>query len=370
MKPRFQAAFVGLFFLLLVLPALQMATGAVRVAPLDENRSRAGFPDASALRRPSAYVAGLLAWFDDHYGFRDFLIRLKTQTDYSVFGASDRLHIGRDGFLFYRSMIDTSEVQVEALTDEQLDRAVRTFARLRDWSAARGIRLVVQTEQLKDKFYPEELPREAQFARRRRRFDDFRAKLAALPGITYLDTTPLLIALKQVRPIYHKTDFHWNEPAAFAAAENLVDAIAALEGLALPFWTPKLRVVERPLSGGQALFMPLFRPPSETALFVDPDWDDGAIVWNAHVPPFEWEGAARDPARRGLLPPTVFFGDSFVGGMRQAGLVSHFVDFRYAKLYGPTFEEVQRALPPDTKYLVVEFIEVSLLSWIDMKLAD
>jgi hypothetical protein len=370
MGTRSKASFLALFLLLLLLPGLQMATGAVRIAPLDENRDRASFPAAAALRHPASYVAGVLAWFDDHYGFRDFLIRTKTQVDYSVFGASDRLHIGRDGFLFYRSIIDTSEVQVEALTDEQLDRGVQTFARLRDWCSARGIHLVVQTQQLKDKFYPEELPREAQFARKRHRFDDFRAKLAALPGITYLDTTPQLMALKQLQPIYHKTDFHWNDPAAFVAAERLVNTIAAREGQALPFWTPKLRIVKRPLSGGQALFMPLFRPPTEMALFVDPDWDDSAILWNAHVPPFEWEGSARNPGQRRLLPPTVVFGDSFVGGMRQSGLVSHFADFRYARLYGPTFEDVQRALPPDTKYLVVEFIEVSLLSWIDMKLAD
>ena len=370
MNPAPKAATVAVFLLLLLLPALQMVTGAVAIPPLDENRRPAPLPPLSMLADPAGFTAKLQAWFNDHYGFREILIRTKTQIDYSLFGMSDRLHIGRSGYLYYRSVIDQQEPQIEALSDHDLDSAVATFARLRDWLAPRGIRLIVQTQQLKDKFYPEFLPREAQFARTRHRFDDFRGRLAALPGITYLDTTPPLMALKAQRPIFHKTDFHWNDPAAFDTAARLVDAIASLDHRPTPFWTRPLHIAQRRFSGGQATFMPLFRPPGETALFVEPDWDESPFPRDYKSPPFEWKAAAAtpDPARR--LPTTVIFGDSFADGMTRSGLVPHFDRIMYARLYSVEFADVLRAMPPDTKYLVVEFIETALPSWIAMKLPD
>jgi hypothetical protein len=369
-KTAAKAAIVGVFLLLLILPGLQMLTHAIAIPPLDENRTPAPAPTLAMLANPADFTAKLQAWFNDHYGFREILIRTKTQIDYSLFRMSDRLHIGRGGWLYYRSVIDTQEPQMETLADRDLDDVLATFARLRDWLAPRGIKLIVQTQQLKDKFYPEYLPREAQFARRRHRFDDFRTKLAALPGITYLDTTPPLLALKARRQVFHKTDFHWNDPAAFDTAARLVDTIATLDGRPVPFWKHTLHIAERPFSGGQANFMPLFRPPSEIALFVEPDWDESAFPRDYKSPPFEWKAAAAHPDPATRLPTTVIFGDSFTDGMTRAGLVPHFDQIMYARLYRVEFADVLRAMPKDTKYLVVEFIETALPSWIAMKLPD
>ncbi len=367
-RTPFRVAIVAAFACLLLLPGVQMLTNAVPVPPLDENRKPAAFPAGASLLQPADAIAKLQAWFNDHYGFRALLIRAKAQMDYSLFGASDRLHIGSDGWLFYRSVIDLQEPQVETLTDLDLDRAVGTFVRLRDWLAARDIRLIVQTQQLKDKFYPEKLPREAAFARTRHRVDDFRVRMAAVPGLTYLDTTPPLMALKDRRQIFHKTDFHWNDPAAFETAQRLVDTIAALDGRPVPFWTHELKISTRRFSGGQAMFMPLFEPPWEMGLFVEPTWTNDGLIWTTKVGPFEWDAKARNPA--GLLPTTVIFGDSFTDGMVRSGLHTYFGHVRYARLYQSDFAEVLRALPPDTKYLVVEFIEMALPSWIAMPLAE
>ena len=361
---------VALFALLLLLPGLQMLTHAIPVTPLEENRNRAPFPaTATALANPADFTAGLEKWFNDSYGFRDLLIRAKTQLDFSLFHTSDRIHIGARGWLYYRSVLDQQEPALEALTDRDLDAAIATFAHLRDWLAPRGIRLVVQTNQMKDRFYPEFLPAEAAFARTRHRFDDFRTRLAALPGITYLDTTPLLLALKQQRQVFHKTDFHWNDPAAFEAARQLVDALAAQENLPVPFWKPTLHIVERRISGGEAMFMPLFRPPTETALFVQPDWDDQRMVHDYGLPPFEWRKTARDP-HPPLLAPTVLYGDSFSDGMVRSGLAAHFTAITEARPNSVPLIDVLRALPPGTRTLVVEFIEVSLPRWISVPLPD
>lgn len=358
--------FIALFALLLLLPGLQMLTHLIPVAPLDENRARAPFP---RLAEPAELTAGLEKWFNDSYGLRDLLIRAKTQLDYSVFHTSDRVHIGRRGWFYYRSVIDQQEPAVEALGDSNLDTAIGTFARLRDWLGARGIRLVVQTNQMKDRFYPEFLPAEAGFARTRHRFDEFRARLATLPGITYLDTTPLLLGLRRERQVFHKTDFHWNDPAAFEAARQLVDTLAGQEGLPVPFWKPRLRIIERRISGGEAMFMPLFRLPTEDALFVAPDWDDSLMVHEYKLAPFEWRKTVREP-HPPLLSPTVIYGDSFIDGMVRSGLASHFFRISAARADSASLLDVLQALPKDTRTLVVEFIEVSLPSWVAMKLPD
>jgi hypothetical protein len=362
-----KSAVVAVFLLLLALPALELATGLVRVRPLDENRRRAELPGLAELVQPSSFVARLQAWFDDHYGFRDLLIRAKTQMDYSLFRSSERLHIGHDGFLFYRSVIDHEEPAVERMSEAQLDDTVQKFAQLRDYLAPKGIHLIVQTEQLKDKFYPEYLPLEAQFARTRHRFDEFRVKMAALPGVTYLDTTPELMRLKEKRPIFHKTDFHWNEPAAFVVAQRLVDTIAALDGRALPFWTNALQIEQRRFSGDQALFMPLFKPPSEMALFVRPTWDQNAYD-RVDTALFPYTFTRRPPVPAGLLPRTVIFGDSFIDAMIGAGMEIYFEKLAYARIYQSELADVLRALPPGTKYFIFEFIEVALPNIAGMKL--
>lgn len=200
------------------------------------------------------------------------LIRIKTQIDYSLFGVTSRVYVGHDGWLFFRSVIDHQESQDEQLTDADLDQIIGNFAHLRDFLAARGIRLIVITNELKDHFYPEQLPAAAAFAKRRHRFDDFRARMHALPGIIYIDPTPILTTVQRQRPIFHKTDFHWNDPAAFEVAKILVDTIAAEEHRGVPFWRYQLAMETRDFSGTTAMFMPIFHAPHEQALFVKQNW--------------------------------------------------------------------------------------------------
>jgi hypothetical protein len=349
--------YLSLFAALFLLPLTQMLYPLVQIDPLQENRLRAAPPALRDLARPSVFITRAQDWFNDHYGFRDLLIRAETQADYSLFGVSDRIHIGQQGWLYYRSVIDHEEPLVESMTDADLDRAIALFTRLRDFLAGRGIRLIVITNQLKDRFYPEFLPPTAQWARARHRFDDFRRRLHALPGITYIDTTDSLQQLKTRRPIFFKTDFHWNEPAAFETAAELVNDIAALSGLPTPFWHAKLAIDHRPYSGGQAMFMPLFDPPSEDGLFVHQTWTDLPLTYDFHQAPFELVTKAPPGTHR--LPPTVADGDSFFDVMLRCGLESQFDELHIARGV-PNLDAALRAIPADTKFFILQFIEIRL----------
>lgn len=360
-------AIIVAFVLMLALPLLQTMFHFASPRPVNENRELAPAPRWSDVLRPADFTLALQRWFQDHYGFRDLLIRLQTQLDYSVFGVSDRIHIGKNGWLYYRNVIDHEEPQIEAMTDRDLAATIASFAHLRDWLAARDIRFVVVTIQLKDRFYPEFLPITAERALGRHRFDDFRSHLHAVPGITYIDTTDTLLQLKQQRTIFHKTDFHWNDPAAFVITGQLVDAIAVAEHRPVPLWHQPLEIEQRDFSGGQANFMPLFRPPQEQALFLRLAAPDPNLQTMAVREPFEqitrMQGAAEN-----LLGPTVVLSDSFFDGMIRAGLPDYFQSISRARIYHAPVDAVLRAIPEGTKTFILEFIEVSLPSFRDIPL--
>ena len=360
-----KTAVIAVFFLILALPALQMRTHAFSIVPLNENRKRAAGPGRLKIRDLPRYLEKSRDWFDDNYGFRDLLIRAKTQLDFSLFHVSDRIYIGTNGWLFYRSVIDIQEPAVEALTDLDLAKAIGNVKRLRDYLAMRGIKLIIVTNQLKAKFYPEYLPESAAKARKFHRFDDFRSLLHAVQGISYVDTTDELMALKQRRPIFHKTDFHWNDPAAFEIAGILVNLIAGEEHRGDIVWHYPLKIETKKLSGGQAMFMPLFHPPEEYALFVVSTWTSPLAYNNKPPPPFEWSSRAA-PGGGNLLPTTVLFGDSFADGMVRSGLADYFHEFYRVRTGAATLPDVLSKLPPGTHYFIYQSIDLGLTQIVNM----
>src|SRR4051794_24661312 len=104
----FRLSFIIAFFALTLLPLAQMSLGLPSAAPVDENRSLAPAP-AAFWGAPFEWVKEADAWFSDRFGYRSFLIRAKTQIDYSVFSTSTRVHIGSDNQLFYRSVMDVEK---------------------------------------------------------------------------------------------------------------------------------------------------------------------------------------------------------------------------------------------------------------------
>src|SRR4051794_37583352 len=117
---RARTAFAGLFIALLLLPTFQMLTGVVPIKALDENRNRAALPPLAFADLLSQFPK-LQAWFQDHYGFRDVLIRANAQIDFSLFGVSNRVHVGQDGWLYYRDSISNQLRLEEEFNEEKIE---------------------------------------------------------------------------------------------------------------------------------------------------------------------------------------------------------------------------------------------------------
>jgi SGNH hydrolase-like domain, acetyltransferase AlgX len=363
--------FVGILAAVLLLPLVQMAFGVVPLDPLNEKRKRFEIPDLwSRLGHADPTLASdINRWFDDHYGFRDLLIRTKNQIDYSLFGTSHRLAIGKDGWLFLREH-DNAMVQIERdgdLWHEDLESKLLTIARfLND----RGIRFIVIGVPDKGDVHPEFRGGENTSRPHVTQFDKLAQKLAGRPEVTYLDAGRILRDLDDRRDRYWRTDIHYTFGAARAIVRTLVRTIAEFEGRP-PHPEPKEFVEQDyPFSGDLAAFLATFIPALEVSYqYVDPfvadrDTPDGHWEKDARrvevpglgpMPPFDFIYRSTPEAAQGKLPTTVLFGNSFADMYFNVGIHTYFTSFYRARNISDRFDKSLRNLPEGTKYVVLQF---------------
>ncbi|NMM25964.1 MAG: hypothetical protein HHJ12_01460 [Glaciimonas sp.] len=354
------------FITVLWLPLVQMRYGFFNETPLAENRKLAPLPELSGWRHLDRSAKDGIKWFDDHFGFRDTLIRAKTQIDYSVLGISSRIHIGTDGWLFYRSVMDVEKPATELMlrgageggSASNSDAVVAGARALAGKLAARGVQLIVMVAPMKDVYYGSHLPRTARQLPQPQQITLLQQRLQQIPGLMYLDSAPILRQVAQSRTVFHRTDFHWNAPAAFAVSQALVNRLGQREGHAQPVWQHTLEIERRAFSGGEASFMPLFFPPTEQGLFVRKNWVEPAHHVVRKQAPFEWIYVSEQP-QAAPLGTMVVLGDSFFDAMEESGTQIYFSKLYRARASDANLDSVLAALPSDTRYFLLEFIEVS-----------
>lgn len=347
-----------LFFLALCLPAFKAATGRHTAYAIDENRKLAAAPTIEQFHDPVSGFQQLERYFDDHYGFRDFLIRLKTQIDFTVFHTSDKVHLGKDGWLFYRSVLDVEKPATERYLAANTGALTNGIENLAAALKRRGQTLVLMPVFLGDVFYPEKLPGDVPKLPWPSGFYSATEKWKQLPNLVYIDSAAVLWSLKQRRQIFHKTDFHWNSPAAFAVARAMVDQLGVEAGLAdPPVWDHKLEIERRPYIGRESDFLPLFKQPSELGLFVKPTWKpDVRMQTNQGI--FEYVSSKTVDDGK-TLPPLCLVGDSFSDGLLESGFTSYFKNVYRVRWQGAdTLPKALAKFPPECHYIMVEFIEI------------
>ncbi len=356
-SPLVVLAFAAVF----LMPTFQWMTGVLPDSPLDEKRLAAPEPVWSQAGDLTEYLLGWQTWFNDRYPGRNLLIRAQTQIDFSLFAYSSQVHIGRNGWLFYRSVLDVQKPAFETLPEEELEAAVRNVRQLRDYLVDQGVFPLFLDNQLKDEFYGEMLPwsaprrtSESQYHRSRRLEEEL--------GQHYLDPTPILKNVAERRAIFHRTDFHWNDPAAFEVARRIVDILATEAGPPVQGWRWELEIETEVFAGGQSSFLPLFWPATEEGLFVKPSWPSRDVRHGFNEGPFEYVYAVAEP-QPGDLPRTVVFGDSFFDGILRSGFAEHFAALHRARPNAVPLEEVVATLPEGTRFVVIQAIEAGIAEW-------
>jgi alginate O-acetyltransferase complex protein AlgJ len=333
---------------------------------LNEFRNKTKKPEAAIFRglydRGLEFAKEYETFYNDHYGFRDIFIKLKNQIDYSLFHRSDELIKGRDGYFFYRNVVEREQVNIEREPEEDYVRMLKRFIWLNSDLRSRGITLILVPIPLKNSVYPELIsaPVMRPANTRLSRFIDF---LRRRRDIQFIDTWKMLDELKPRSELYYRTDFHWNEVSAFNAARELVDRIGVLSGSNIR-WDHKLRIsYEEKWSGGQNRSLAIFRPPLEAFPHVEKTWKEcGDIKWeggDTYMYRYKANGNCGNKKR---LPETIILGDSYFESLPKTGFPEYFSEVTHFP--SKDTPDLYKLITRNTKYVVVEFIEVTLIDFL------
>jgi hypothetical protein len=357
---RIKLVFVATFFMLSILPAVQWTTGFIDISALEEKRLLAAPPDFSdiLLHGDGRMSAAINKWFDDRYGFRALLIRLKNQLDYWAFHHSDKIFIGSDGWLYMpQDFID--EIDAERGGDAAAERVHQQYFRLARYLAGAGIRLIVIGNPIKESIYPQYLPNNIPTLPHDSRYQKMRTWLKSRSEFDFIDGNEILANCRPWRT-FHLLDIHMTFPGGVCFAKALIAQIAKNEGRPASPWDHAFSYTEHSsTAGGEADFMALLFRPSQPVLVPDhvfggdndpsfsPD-PSGVFEWIYHGP----SGAGANP-----LPPVVMFGDSFLDHYRHAGIQSYLSAAYRARNDDQNLSTVLTHLPDGTRYFVFEFLE-------------
>jgi len=345
--------------LMLLAPAIQGILKPFKIPVLNENRRRTEQPKMTmdgVLSAKATYGKDFEAYFNDHYGFRDLLIRTKNQIDFSLFHQSNELIIGKDGYFFYRTEIETEEFPLDLEWEQGKDKLWSNFKALHEYFAARGMMLVTIPIPLKNTVYPELLPSWAVKRPKITAFHKFR-KMLAEGDLPYVDAYQALMDNIDEAPFFHRTDFHWNDVGAAYVGRAIVNELGQRTRLGVSWTEPIAKKEYENFSGGQNLSLAIFNPPTETtwidqaALLGQSSYTEGESLFR-----FSFKSLNQ---RSPLLPNTVILADSFGECFRTTDLPYYFSEFHDMHYKG--LRKNIEMIPADTKIVIFAFIETTLL---------
>lgn len=350
-----------LFFAFLCFPAAWRVAQYPKIPPLEEYRKLAERPKPQDYFAPGkagflSFTKHVDSWFSDQFPTRPLWVRLYTQTLYA-FRESDQVHIGSNGWLYYRTVIDHETPALEKASPATRRQMIDRYVTLSDLLAKRGVTLIILPVSTKQYFYPEFLPASAEHARHFKFYDTFMDELVRETRLHVVDSRAALKAAKASGlKIYHRTDFHWTDPGGAVALRLLLKDIATLDGnpAAADRWTYDI-LVQNKVKGGQGRALPLFQSPTETTVAVRPVSPTTVYDEKTNADGAEFSGVAV-PGQGGLLGPMIIFGDSYFDAGTRSGFFKNFSAFARARMFGQEPVDLFRHRPAGTKYFVWEFL--------------
>ncbi len=218
-----ESVFAGVFMLILVAPVLQMKFNWFPVLESAEKRTLAKKPE---LAFDPEYPVQYETYFNDHFGFRNYLVRWGADLKTKVMRSSthpELVQFGRNDWLYYNRLdgkIFKSYTRTNLLPDSVLRAVGAKWEKNRSRYEALGAKYLRGFWPNKHSIYEDYLPRvmKAQIQDTIPRVDQI---------IRYLQQTGSPVALTDVRgelrrlkdsvQLYHKFDTHWNNFGAFVA---------------------------------------------------------------------------------------------------------------------------------------------------------
>lgn len=185
-----------------------------------ENRKLAEWPD-------SPDPAGIEAWFNDHFAYRSDMVSLYNRLTASA-GTEivNNVAIGQDGWLYYTADGSLEDIKREIhYTEDELNAICDAQQAAKDFLESEGIKYYLMFCPDKHTVYPEYLPKDLQGYEGPSRFDGLCEALLSRTDVPVIDTRAAVIAGKENRTLFYKTDTHWNSCGGYIGYSELMKRV-------------------------------------------------------------------------------------------------------------------------------------------------
>ena len=183
---------------------------------------------ADLLARLLAFPRNYQSGYNANFPLRTYLVKANNAGRIKVFAESPikAVVLGKNNWLYYNLEWCMEDYEnLAPFSGEDLDKIEKVQSGRTRWLAARGIRYYVMVAPNSQTINPENLPDRFHKLSPLSRLDQLRERLAGRPDINLIDPRETLFQAKSVRRAYHRTDTHWNDWGAFAAAGLLLSRI-------------------------------------------------------------------------------------------------------------------------------------------------
>ena len=226
--PHLARLLIPVFIGLLWLPMLDSFTGLDHAPIPDEKRMLAKFPQFHGIVQLKPFIVGVEDYFNDHFGFRNRLIRWNNRWKRKLFGEAQttKVIIGRNGWLFFGEGTFVHLTRQSRFSEKDLGNWQKLLESRRDWLAKRGIKYIFVIPPDKHSVYPEYLPEWMVESKLPSEVDQFLEYMHAHSTVPVLSLRQPLIEAKKLDITYLATDTHWNSFGAFVGCQELIKALS------------------------------------------------------------------------------------------------------------------------------------------------
>ncbi len=229
---------------MLLLPAFQAVFKPVEEKPLHGAIAKAERPSFSlhawfdeSLQRDAE------AWINQHFGFRNSLVRLYNQTRFWLYNkASARgVIVGKDDYLYEENYIKAYYGR-DYIGDSLIRKRVERLVYLQDTLQQMGKTMVVCLAPGKGQFYPDYIPDYLRGEKSRTNYQQLKADANQL-GLNYIDFNAWFLKLKKDSPypLYPKTGIHWSHYGSDLFIDSLLHYIEVKRHVDIPDFVVKKR---------------------------------------------------------------------------------------------------------------------------------
>lgn len=192
------------------------------------------------LKNLSKYPDQYEKYFNDHFGFRNDLIRwnhfLKFRASRIIpsgISRIDKVVIGHDDWLFYDPKQDGIDgitlddyMGNSSLSNADLERIGNNIESIIERFRKLGVPCLILVCPNKQTIYPEHLPNKIRKASGETRMDQVMEYLTRNGRASILDVRSDLLEAKRLYSVYDKDDTHWNTLGAFVAYQVIIEELS------------------------------------------------------------------------------------------------------------------------------------------------